>query len=199
MTTSLTRSLAEFTVALDFDDLPAEAVNVARSAILDCIGCILAGTHDEAVDIFERVAVTDGGNPAATAFGRRRRLPVSQAAFINGLAGHVLDLDDTSPPLIGHPSVPLVPAIFAVAESTGASGMGGDRRLCRRLRCRGATRPADEPVALRPGAGRHLHARHRRQPLRARSCWDSTSSEPGTPWASPLRVLPDCARTSARW
>jgi len=122
MTTSLTRSLAEFTVALDFDDLPSEAVNVARSAILDCVGCILAGTHDEAVDIFERVAVTDGGNSAATAFGRRRRLPVSQAAFINGLAGHVLDLDDTSPPLIGHPSVPLVPAIFAVAESTGASG-----------------------------------------------------------------------------
>jgi 2-methylcitrate dehydratase PrpD len=50
------------------------------------------------------------------------RSSASLAAFVNGITGHALDYDDVSPPMIGHPSVALVPAILACGEMSRASG-----------------------------------------------------------------------------
>src|SRR5579863_873981 len=44
------------------------------------------------------------------------------AALINGTAAHALDFDDVSNSLGGHPSAPILPAIFAVAETRECSG-----------------------------------------------------------------------------
>ncbi|MGH7805887.1 MAG: MmgE/PrpD family protein, partial [Candidatus Binatia bacterium] len=44
------------------------------------------------------------------------------AALVNGAAGHALDFDDTHMAMNGHPSVPVLPALLALAESVGASG-----------------------------------------------------------------------------
>ncbi len=41
---------------------------------------------------------------------------------MNGAAGHALDFDDTHMAMGGHPSAPIIPAILALAETTGASG-----------------------------------------------------------------------------
>ena len=37
------------------------------------------------------------------------------AAFVNGTLAHAHDIDDTNPSMRGHPSCPVVPAIFALA------------------------------------------------------------------------------------
>ena len=42
--------------------------------------------------------------------------------MINGAAGHALDFDDTSAVMGAHASVPLLPAVLAVAEEQGRSG-----------------------------------------------------------------------------
>jgi 2-methylcitrate dehydratase PrpD len=44
------------------------------------------------------------------------------AALANGALGHALDFDDVSHTLGGHPSVPVVPAALAAAETSGATG-----------------------------------------------------------------------------
>ena len=44
------------------------------------------------------------------------------AAAINGTAAHALDYDDCSDTLGGHPSAPILPALFALAETHGANG-----------------------------------------------------------------------------
>jgi len=44
------------------------------------------------------------------------------AASINGTAAHALDYDDCSDTLGGHPSAPILPALFALAETRGANG-----------------------------------------------------------------------------
>ena len=44
------------------------------------------------------------------------------AALVNGTAAHALDYDDVTWGLIGHPSVSLVPATFALGETLDASG-----------------------------------------------------------------------------
>ena len=44
------------------------------------------------------------------------------AALLNGTAAHALDFDDMNQNMMGHPSVALVPSLFALGEQTNASG-----------------------------------------------------------------------------
>ncbi len=44
------------------------------------------------------------------------------AALINGTASHALDFDDCSDTLGGHPSAPILPALFALAETRTVDG-----------------------------------------------------------------------------
>jgi 2-methylcitrate dehydratase PrpD len=48
--------------------------------------------------------------------------PGATAALANGTAAHALDYDDMCFVSLAHPSAPLVPAVLAAAEQTGASG-----------------------------------------------------------------------------
>jgi 2-methylcitrate dehydratase PrpD len=45
-----------------------------------------------------------------------------QAALVNGTSSHVLDFDDVNATLIGHPSVAMLGALLALAESLHSSG-----------------------------------------------------------------------------
>lgn len=119
---SLTKSLSAFARELRFEDLSGDAISRARTAIIDCIGCMLAGTSTDPGRIASAWAQEEGGAQRASVVGFGYRTSPSLAALVNGTTGHVLDYDDVSPPMIGHPSVPLVPAILAAAEITQASG-----------------------------------------------------------------------------
>jgi 2-methylcitrate dehydratase PrpD len=121
-TTCLTSSLGEFARSLRFDDIPAGGVARVRNAIADCIGCMLAGTPTEPARIAAGWARDEAGAGRATAVGFGFATTPALAAFVNGISGHALDYDDVSPPMIGHPSVALVPAILAAAESVDATG-----------------------------------------------------------------------------
>ena len=54
--------------------------------------------------------------------GTTQSAQIADAAFATGTATHALDYDDTTDPLHGHPSAPLVPALLALAEARGSSG-----------------------------------------------------------------------------
>jgi 2-methylcitrate dehydratase PrpD len=45
-----------------------------------------------------------------------------EAAFVNAIASNLLDYDDTHLRTVIHPSAPVAPAVFALAEETGATG-----------------------------------------------------------------------------
>jgi len=59
----------------------------------------------------------------ASLWGLQRSSTVEGAALFNGIAAHVLDFDDASSPMSGHPSVALLPALVALAEARDAPGM----------------------------------------------------------------------------
>src|SRR5688572_16423902 len=121
-TDSLTASLSHFIHSLRLEDLPSNAIDRARTAIIDCVGCMLAGAVTEPARIMSEWIAEEGGAQRATAIGLGFRTSGSLAALVNGTTGHALDYDDVSPPMIGHPSVPLVPALLAAAEIRNASG-----------------------------------------------------------------------------
>lgn len=122
LSSTLTHSLSKFARELRFEDLPHQAVERAQTAIVDCLGCMVAGTQTQPGQIALKWAVQESGGPLSTVVGMGLKTSPSMAAFVNGVTAHALDYDDVSPPMIGHPSVPLVPALLAAAERVGASG-----------------------------------------------------------------------------
>ncbi|MDB5861199.1 MAG: MmgE/PrpD family protein [Ramlibacter sp.] len=118
----LTSSLSTFARQLRFEEVPALGVERVRNAIIDCIACMLAGTATEPARIAAEWAREEGGTPRATVPGFGFATSPTLAALVNGVSGHALDYDDVSPPMIGHPSVALVPALLAAAEVAESSG-----------------------------------------------------------------------------
>ena len=117
---SLAIELARRVSALRYEDLPADAVRWARVGILDTVGVTLAGSGEDTARLAERALSPAAG--ASVVFGQDRRVAALDAAVINGAAAHALDYDDCNNTLGGHPSVPLLPALFALADEHGASG-----------------------------------------------------------------------------
>lgn len=104
-----------------------EAPTLARAteAVLDTIGCMLAGADHPTVASLVAARGDLGlheGTHGASLIGREERADEGGAAFINGTAAHVLDFDDNFLPGLSHASAVLVPALLAVAEARGASG-----------------------------------------------------------------------------
>ncbi len=117
---TLAFEIAKRVQALRYEDLPREAIHWAKVGILDYAGVTLAGSREDAARLVER-ALAPGAGPSVV-FGSDRRIGPLDAAEINGAAAHALDFDDCNNTFGGHPSVPLLPALFALADEVGASG-----------------------------------------------------------------------------
>jgi 2-methylcitrate dehydratase PrpD len=118
----ITKALAGYIVRLNFSDLPEDVVERAKLCFLDWMGVTLAAVDEPLADILVQVAEIQGGNPQASVIGRRLRTSVQQAALINGSVSHALDFDDGQRKMIGHPSVPVFPAILALGEWKRSTG-----------------------------------------------------------------------------
>ena len=112
--------IAERIAAINYGDLPPLAVDWAKTAILDTVGVTLAGSREPCAQIVERVLGTGAGE--CLIFGGDRRAAPLDAALVNGTAAHALDFDDVSNSLGGHPSAPILPALFALGERLDCPG-----------------------------------------------------------------------------
>ena len=119
---SVTEQLAQFVVDTRWDTIPAAAKGKATQCILDCVGVTLPGAVDPIRVPVIRYLAELGGRPDATVIGAGMKTSVANAAFANGVFGHVLDFDDTNQIFVGHGSVVIVAAILALAERLGSTG-----------------------------------------------------------------------------
>jgi 2-methylcitrate dehydratase PrpD len=114
--------IAERIGAISYAGLPAEAVHWAKVAVLDTVGVTLAGAAEPCARIVGQVLAAGAGGGECLIFGTGRRAAPLDAALINGTASHALDFDDVSNSLGGHPSVPILPALFALGEVLDCTG-----------------------------------------------------------------------------
>ena len=63
-----------------------------------------------------------GASDEATIVGTPLRASIEDAALANGVAAHALDYDDVQASLSGHPSVPVLPTVLALAERARKPG-----------------------------------------------------------------------------
>jgi 2-methylcitrate dehydratase PrpD len=117
-----TQRLAALGRRVSSSELPADVLEVAKHCVLDFIGVTLAGTREPLARIVdEQLCRADAGDECAL-LGRGRRTSVSTAALFHGTAAHALDYDDTHWSLQGHPTAPVLGALWGLAERERASG-----------------------------------------------------------------------------
>lgn len=117
----VTAKIAAFVTELKYTSIPTAAVQTAKIAVRDCLGVALAGSKEEDAKICAEIARQEKAREDATVIGQGFKTSALQAAFANGTAAHALDFDHSFT-LMGQPTAPLIPAIFALGESLGASG-----------------------------------------------------------------------------
>ena len=120
----ITSTLARFLSGIRYEDLSPAAVHEAKRAVLDWIGCALAGSTHPTVNVLLATFEDLGSVPVATVLGRSgRKLSLLDAPVANGQMGHVLDFDDTHlGGVILHTSTATLPALFALGEWRRSSG-----------------------------------------------------------------------------
>ncbi len=127
----LTKYVAEFIVNAKLEDLSGEVVEIGKKSILDGFGLALSGSVAKSGELVRRHLDDLGLAPGkATVIGGNRKVAPRFAAFANGVGIHADDYDDTQLAvakdrvygLLTHPTAPALPAAFAIAEATGASG-----------------------------------------------------------------------------
>lgn len=117
----LTEAMARTALAVSAADLPETGRAVVTAAILDCLACAVAGSATDVGQIAAHWLRNTGGKPLATVIGSEVKVAPAHAGWANAIAGHALDYDDVSVRMT-HPSVTIVPGIWAIAEARSLPG-----------------------------------------------------------------------------
>src|SRR5262249_51802717 len=117
---ALTSDIAEFVTSVAADALPERCSYGARIGMIDCVGVMIAGAGEPAVQLIAATVAASTPNEGAPGIPSGRNLAAVDAALVNGVAAHALDYDDVG--MDGHPSAVLTPAILAQGWSLGVNG-----------------------------------------------------------------------------
>lgn len=116
MTENLTDKFLDSLPTLSEPKLPSNVVHQVKRCLLDYLGVTLAGSRMLAAKCEELLAFYGETGGSASVIGMKRRVSVSNAAFVNGLSAHVAELDDGVNTGIVHPGAPVFSALLALAE-----------------------------------------------------------------------------------
>src|ERR1700732_4894981 len=132
-TSGLTAYVGRFVTTTTYEQIPDEVIELGKKSILDGLGLALAGSRAETGAISRKYVQQIGVcNGKATIIGSADKTSPRFAALINGISIHADDFDDTQLAaakdrvygLLMHPTVPVLPAIFALAEQRPVRGKG---------------------------------------------------------------------------
>jgi 2-methylcitrate dehydratase PrpD len=137
----VTDYVARFVAETKYEDIPAAVIELGKKSILDGLGLALAGSRAETGTLCRQYLQTIGATEGkSTIIGSAQKTSPRFAAFVNGVSIHADDFDDTQLSaakdrvygLLMHPTVPVLPAIFALAEQ-GSAVSGKDFMLAYHL------------------------------------------------------------------
>lgn len=121
MEKSISRQIAEFSIGLQYEDLPEDVVYEVKRYLYDSIGCAYGASHTKDVSIIRDIYLDMAGSEEATVIGFGDKMPAVNATLVNALMVRALDFNDIywkEDP--SHPS-DIIPAALAVGEMVNAS------------------------------------------------------------------------------
>src|SRR5579859_449025 len=127
----LTKYVGDFVVGTKYEDIPANVIELGKKSILDGLGLALAGSRAESGPISRKFVEQSGGCLGkSTIIGTARKTSARFGALVNGISIHADDFNDTQLAaakdrvygLLMHPTVPVLPALFALSEQRAVNG-----------------------------------------------------------------------------
>ena len=115
---TITEAFVDKVLAIKYDSIPAEAIELSKKIALDGLAVMHAGaTEPLGVGRLTTAYIREmGGAPQASVIGGGFKTSMQNAAYANGTMAHALDFDNTSYPP-NHPTSPTLPAMLAIAEN----------------------------------------------------------------------------------
>ena len=122
MADNVTAVIADYVADAQWADLPESLRHEAKRALLNHFAAAFGGCRDDAVTKLLALLAPMAGPPQAGLIGRHERLDALNAAFVNAAISNVLDFCDTHLATVIHPTAPVAPGLFALAEQRRTSG-----------------------------------------------------------------------------
>lgn len=118
-----TRRLAAYLHGMQYQDFSQQVITTTKMCIQDFIGVSIAGSVKPEAEIWKKHYADSYGIPTSSTFqpGFPKFAP-EQAAALNAVFGHVMDMDDVHNASITHLAVITVPTAFALAQQLHKSG-----------------------------------------------------------------------------
>ena len=119
---NITHKMAQFSIDLKYEDLPADVVELTKRFVFDSVGCAFGGSKTEDVEIMLDLYNDMAGKPEASVINSKLKLPMVNASLLNSLMIRALDYNDIyweQDP--SHPS-DIIPAALSPAEVLHKSG-----------------------------------------------------------------------------
>lgn len=127
----VTNYVGNFVVETDFAAIPKDVLELGKKSVLDGLGLALAGSRADTGVLCRKYVQSLGiCHGESVVIGSSLKTASRFAAFSNGVSIHADDYDDTQLSsqkdrvygLLMHPTVPVLPAIFALSEKKLTSG-----------------------------------------------------------------------------
>ena len=121
------QNISKFISNYRYEQATVESISAVKAAFLDFFGVTYRGSCEDASNIaFNTVEEIFSGNLNlnlnASVIGRKVRTDMLSAAFLNGVAAHVLELDDGHRGAQIHLGAIIFPTALAISESHDLSG-----------------------------------------------------------------------------
>lgn len=109
--------LSQYIANTSYENLSKEAVETAKKSLLDTMGAMIAGsTSNTARKIIELISGFGGKEEAYIFRWHNKKVPAPMAALCNGVLARAKDIDDCLDYTPIHPTLTIVPALFALSE-----------------------------------------------------------------------------------
>ena len=118
----ITRELARYVHTSRFDALPVAVRREGVRAFVNWVGCACGGSRE--ANVAHVLAILDEFNGArdTSVVGRRERLDLLNAAFINTMSSAAVAFNDTHFATVAHPTSPVAGVLLALAERQPLTG-----------------------------------------------------------------------------
>jgi len=118
---TLSQKFSGFLTSTSFEDIQDAAIEAGKHIIADCVAAIIGGMAEADTQQLVRILAPEMQGEASL-FGINNRTDRQTAAFVNGMAGTVLEMDEGHQFAKGHPAMHIFPALFSAAQGRNISG-----------------------------------------------------------------------------
>ena len=121
--TTAAQTLAKFATELQFEQIPADVIERAKTCVIDTIGACTYGSTLPWSKIVIGYAEQYGTGGKSSILGAGKKVHAPYAALANGALAHAFEMDCLVQPSAGvHPGASLTAPGLAIAQEVGASG-----------------------------------------------------------------------------